>query len=123
LWIFSIAKCSNGKRFVDLRHRCYGVKGVRIVRLTIHVPDEQVLLSDEMDWHCALNDGFITDSEAESDLCDEREKTWPQEQYEAAKRLSWEKMFYLEREHDPAWGKQAPHSMCRRASGCLRRIW
>lgn len=92
----------------DLRKREFGVKGERRVRLTIKVPPDLVLLSDEEDWHHVLNGWFVTDTEAESDLWDMREKTWPREQYQQAMRQSWEKIFDLNRPQDPDWGRNGP---------------
>ena len=78
----------NGKPLADLRTREFGRKRERRVRLTLEVPSESVLLSDEEDWHHVLNAWFITDTEAESDLWDEREKAWPREQFQQAMRES-----------------------------------
>lgn len=98
----------DGKPLADLRKREFGLKGERRVRLTLEVPQELVLLSDEEDWHHVLNGWFITDTEAESDLWDEREKIWPNEQYQKAMRESWEKIFDLNRPQDPNWGRPGP---------------
>ena len=93
----------DSKPLADLRKREFGYKGKRTVRLTLEVPSEQVLLSDEEDWHCVLNNGFITDSEEEYDLWDEREKVWPKEEYLNAMRESWQKIFELNRPPVPSW--------------------
>jgi hypothetical protein len=98
----------GGKRALDLRHRGFGTQGNRTVRLTIEVPDAQVLLSNYDDWHNPLNNFFLTDNEAESDLWDARRQIWPPEEYEAARRLSWEKIFDLQRIQDPEWGRPGP---------------
>ena len=100
----------DGKQVADLRKREFGLKGERTVRLTLTVPPELVLLSDEEDWYCVLNGWFVTDTEAESDLWDEREKLWPQEQFQIAMRESWEKIFDLNRLQNPNCGRSArPH--------------
>ncbi|MDR2573394.1 MAG: DUF3841 domain-containing protein [Desulfovibrio sp.] len=98
----------NGKRGTDLRNCGLGHKGGLTVRLTIKISDEFVLLSDHADWHSVLNNWFITDSEAESDMWDERKKTWPKEQFTTAMRRSWEKIFDLNRKVDPAWRGSLP---------------
>jgi hypothetical protein len=41
-------------------------------------------------------------------MWDKREKSWPKEQLGIAMRTSWEKMFDLNREVDPAWGGIIP---------------
>lgn len=98
----------DGKPVADLRKRGFGLKGERTVRLALEVPSDLVLLSDEEDWYCVLNGWFVTATEAESDLWDEREKIWPQEQFQAAMRESWEKIFDLNRPQDPNWGRPGP---------------
>lgn len=98
----------NGKRMADLRSRDFAPMGKRYVRLTVDVPSELVLLSDEEDWHAVLSGCFHADTEAEWNLWNEREKSWPPEQYQAAMRASWEKIFDIEREQDPDWGRPGP---------------
>lgn len=98
----------DGKPKADLRKCEFGQKGELTVRLTLEVPPELVLLSDEEDWYCVLNGWFLTDSEAENDLWEEREKSWPQDRFKAAMRESWEKIFDLDRPQDPSWGRPGP---------------
>ena len=63
----------------------YGAPGKRVdlrvyrldkplLRLTLEVPDDLVLISDEEDWHAVLNNWYLSKSETESDLIDALEE-------------------------------------------------
>lgn len=70
----------------DMRcHARASEKGVPIVLLTVDVPDDKVLLSDFLYWHCVLNDDDII---FPFDL----DAVYPEE----VKRKSWENIFDIE---------------------------
>lgn len=60
-------------------------KGVPLVLLTVDVPDDKVLLSDFLYWHCVLNNGDIIFP-----------LDWDAVYPEDVKRKSWENIFDIE---------------------------
>jgi len=67
-----------------------------MVRLTLELEEQEVLVSDFDKWHCALNDGFCSDNEQE-------DKAWEKGLIALTKEESWERIFELDRPHDPSW--------------------
>jgi hypothetical protein len=69
-----------------------------MVCLELELPDHEVLLSDEENWHIVLNNCFYSKADNEAD--DENEWEWlhslSPEKQEAEKRKSWEKVFGIE---------------------------
>ena len=66
--------------------------------LTIEIPDEQVLLSDEGNWHHVLNNCFLNGADNKADY--EKTETWfdalqPNEK-QKVKTMSWERIFDVE---------------------------
>jgi len=63
--------------------------------LTIEVPDKQVLLSDEENWHYVLNNWFFSEakSEVNYDRLKARFNALPSHEKQKAKKKSWEKIF------------------------------
>jgi hypothetical protein len=63
--------------------------------LTIEVPDEAVLLSDFLDWHRVLNDGYLCAAKNESGC--RKEDDWfdslPPGEQRKTKEKSWERVF------------------------------
>ena len=60
--------------------------------IEIEVPDEQVLLSDEENWHFVLNNLHISEDEQESN----RIESLSYKEYEKIKCASWERIFDIE---------------------------
>lgn len=86
----------RNRRLHDFPAGAYGV------RLTLEVPDDEVLLSDCDLWAgMVLNDRPVTLSQAEDDAWD----TLPREQQtRAAREQTWTRIFELEhQEADPSW--------------------
>jgi hypothetical protein len=83
---------------VDLRRTEFNnYRGENCI-LTVEIPDEQVLLSDEENWHYVLNDWYLSEDNSEA----EHEKTelWfdslsPSERLEV-KQNSWERIFNVD---------------------------
>jgi len=80
---------------VDLRKREFNNYFGEQYALTIEVPDNLVLLSDEENWHFVLNGWHFGDSENESDY--DKEDAWfdalPPDEKQAVKLKSWERIF------------------------------
>jgi len=53
------------KKRPDMRIKGYSNKGDKIVLLTVEVDEKDVLLSDFMTWHIALNNQYMADDEEE----------------------------------------------------------
>ncbi len=80
----------------DMRHSAHHNTGTKIVRLTLELKEESVLLSDFDKWHCVLNDDFCSDTELEDE--DYREN-----KLAITKEESWERIFELDRTTDGEW--------------------
>jgi len=69
-----------------------------MVCLELELPDHEVLLSDEENWHIVLNNSFYSNADNEAD--DENEWEWLHslslEKQEVEKRKSWERVFDVE---------------------------
>ena len=79
----------------DLRRREFRNYYGEMVCIELEIPDEDVLLSDEVMWHIVLNNGYYGNSSDEAEY--EKDKKWfdslsAQKQNEI-KRKSWEKIF------------------------------
>jgi hypothetical protein len=80
---------------LDLRKAIFNNCRGEQYALTIEIPDEQVLLSDEENWHLVLNDSFIGDADNETDY--DKAIAWfdglPTYEQQQLKTKSWEKIF------------------------------
>lgn len=101
----------------DLRSFGHLAPGTRGVRLACEIPDEQILLSDFLLWHHALNYGYLSLSQAEEEafetelaLCGlTHMPSGPLSDPVFHQRIldSWQRIFELEGVGDPDWlGKQ-----------------
>ena len=63
--------------------------------ITIEIPDEQVLLSDEGLWHRVLNDGYLNPAtnEEDYDKNDEWFDNLPSTEQQREKEASWQEIF------------------------------
>lgn len=86
-----------GKR-VDLR-TFYQIKPV--LRLTLEVPDQLVLLNDYEFWHDVLGNSHISTSEAEYDRLEVLEDSGKLDQ--TVKEATWQRIFDLTQWGDPNW--------------------
>jgi len=83
----------------DLRAAGHLPDGQKGVRIELEINDREVLLSNFGDWHCVLNDSFLSRDEVENDQFDrERGKlayTWGQypEPLRSKVIASWERIF------------------------------
>ncbi len=95
----------------DLRYSGCGKRGEAMVRLTIEMPDERVLLSDFMNYNSVLMNDYIPDSEEDSERFDQemeragityadlRDGTGDDEirqSFQAKIIQSWDKIFDIE---------------------------
>lgn len=73
----------------------YGSAEESEVCLELEIPDDEVLLSDEEQWHNVLNDGYMgpAKNETELDLGDTWFSNLPSNEKEIRKRLSWREVF------------------------------
>lgn len=71
--------------------------------IELEVPDQDVLLSDECDWHIVLNNWYlIKDGTGDNEFDREYEwfKTLPETEQEIVKRKSWENIFHVRDENE-----------------------
>ncbi len=117
------------QRKPDMRASGLRPDGTDSFRLTLELPDAQVLLSDFEDWHAVLNGWYLGQSEAESDAFDAELAAaavpwgWPcPEPFYSRVLASWLRAFDLDRTgRDPArQGIQA--TFWRLAAPQVRRI-
>lgn len=97
----------------DLRNPGHLAPGTRGVRLACEISDEQILLSDFMLWHHALNYGYLSLDQAEEEafeaelaLCGlSRMPGGPLSDPHFHQRIldSWQRIFDLERIHNAGW--------------------
>jgi len=87
-----------GHKRPDLRCMEFRSYAEPMVCLELDLPDHEVLLSDEENWHIVLNNGFYSNADNEAD--DENEWEWLHslslEKQEVEKRKSWERVFDVE---------------------------
>jgi hypothetical protein len=81
----------------DMRSTSHFGSYTKCVRITVELEPADVLVSDFLDWHCVLNDGFNAHNEQEYDDFYEGKLVITKEQ-------SWERMFDYNRPRDPVWG-------------------
>jgi hypothetical protein len=83
---------------VDLRKGEFNNYRGEHYALTIEIPDEQVLLSDEEEWHYLLNDWFLSRAKNEPDY--EKAEAYfdalPPDDKQRVKEESWEQIFDIE---------------------------
>jgi hypothetical protein len=110
----------------------YGAPGRRVdlrtyypvgpwVRLTLNVPDELVLLSDEVDWHAVLNNWYLSASEAEYDRIEALEDAGVLQQSE--KEASWQRIFDLTQWGDPDWNGLASERYVQACTPWFEHAW
>ncbi len=80
---------------VDLRRSEFNNYSGEHYILTIDVPGEQVLLSDEENWHFVLNNWFLSGAKSEKDF--DKAEAWfdslPPDERQQVKEKSWEGIF------------------------------
>lgn len=80
----------------DMRSTGHFNSQTRCVRITLELDDKDVLISDFMEWHIVLNDGFNADNEQEYD-------DFYAGRLSITKEESWERIFDFQRSQDPEW--------------------
>lgn len=100
----------------DLRASGHLPPGTAGVRIEFVAPAEQVVLSDFDGWHAVLNDWYLSESENEAAL---QENRWP-----SAQRIerSWARIFDLSF-GDPVWRGVPEERSVQACLPCLRRNW
>lgn len=83
-----------------LRYKGYDEPGTKLVRITLDVPNNEVLLSDFSLFHNVLNDWYIPKNEQDLETYDERKTNLTKEEIYKLKLDSWDLIFDLEREDD-----------------------
>ena len=73
----------------DLRRTEFRSFSEPMLCIEIEKPDNEVLLSDEENWHFVLNDSYISDNEQDDNAFD----FLPEQQKEHLKEISWKKIF------------------------------
>jgi hypothetical protein len=91
------------------------------LRLTLNVPDELVLLSDYETWHGALNNWYISASEAEHDRADALEDAGKLEQH--VKERTWQRIFDLTQWADPDWIGKAEERHIQACTPWFEHAW
>lgn len=94
----------------DMRHSGHHTPGTKIVRLTLQLNEEDVLVSDFEKWHCILNNEFCSDSEIEDEKFRNGELS-------ISKQESWERIFELNRSHDTDWWGKVEDSILQGTTG------
>jgi hypothetical protein len=97
IWAWYLLSSKNVKP--DLRrYEFRGYEGEHYI-IEAEIPDEDVLLSDEVMWHHVLNDWYIAVNAEKDDITPEYEAddvrfdNLPPDEQECEKRRSWEKVF------------------------------
>ena len=92
-WAWHTLNWENKKP--DLRKTEFRSYSEASVCLELEIPENQVLLSDEENWHFVLNNWFFSDSDNEEDY--NKDEGWfdalPQDVQQYEKKKSWEKIF------------------------------
>ena len=96
----------------DLRSTKYAESGSEIVRLTIELPSEKVLLSDFDGWHMVLNDTFFSFNQKEHDAFYRAELSLTKEE-------SWKRIFDFETERDGDWFYSIEEIEYQGVTGCI----
>ena len=84
----------------DLRCKYYDTPGTKLVRLTLDVPDNEVLLSDFNLFYFVLNDWYIPKNQQDLEKYDKLKITLTNDELNKLKQDSWDLIFDLEREDD-----------------------
>ena len=86
----------------DLDEYDYVSNGSEAVCLEIEIPDEQVVLTDFINWHCVLNDSYCDEAITEEEW--DKEMEWFDSLYgEERKKVkidSWQRIFDTTRIHN-----------------------
>ncbi|MCR6630694.1 MAG: DUF3841 domain-containing protein [Magnetospirillum sp.] len=109
LWAW--AQWSGPNRRPDMRTGGHKPRGTQCYRLTLDVPQQQVVLSDFSDWHMVLNNGYLARSEAEADAFDAElaaagipKLSRDYGAFTARVEASWERVFDIDHASlHPAW--------------------
>lgn len=100
-----------GKRRPDMRFSGHGMSGTACFRLTLDVPEREVLLSDFDLWHFVLGGSYIAPNEADDDAFDGELAAagiplagpYP-EPFRRRVEQSWQRVFDFDHTGvDPAW--------------------
>lgn len=84
----------------DMRQSLHAETNSAIVRLTIQLEEEDVLVSDFEDWHFVLNNSYLAYSEAEYE-------EYKRGEAKHGKPDTWVRIFEMERDVEEAWaGKE-----------------
>lgn len=94
----------------DMRYSGHHNPSTNIVRLTLQLNEEDVLVSDFEKWHCVLNDEFCSDSEIEDDKFKNGKSTITKEE-------SWIRIFDFNRTHDVDWWGKVEESTLQGTTG------
>ncbi len=95
--------CTGKRKAPDMRKRDWAISGTAIVRLTLDVPEQEVLLSDFDLWHYPLNHWYLSTTEEE----DARVQTWSKQRQERSIQKSWQHIYDLTSEDEGfLFGKQ-----------------
>lgn len=83
------------KKKPDLRSERwgYGSKGDKYVRLEIDIPDEAVLLHDFDAWTIILNEGLLSETEAEDNLLEKQYAALDESGKRRMKYKNWQRVF------------------------------
>lgn len=99
IWAWYIFEGKNEKP--DLRKTDFRYYREDQVCIELEVPDQQVLLSDEGDWHIVLNNWYLVSNNI-SDKDFDREYEWfkalPVSEQKTVKQKSWERIFNVFKE-------------------------
>ncbi|WP_307442942.1 MULTISPECIES: DUF3841 domain-containing protein [unclassified Paenibacillus] len=85
----------------DMRTGGFFRRGTRCVRIQLNLNEEDVLVSDFMDWHCVLNNNYLSDNEQDWDEYIFAEDNGIDN--DEIKQKSWEKIFHWNRIRDVEW--------------------
>jgi hypothetical protein len=85
----------------DMRSGGHFRRGTQCVRVELILNDEDVLLSDFLDWHCVLNNNYVSDNEQDwEDYIYAEDNGFDKEEI---KNKSWEKIFQWDRIREVEW--------------------
>ncbi|MBQ7220995.1 MAG: DUF3841 domain-containing protein [Synergistaceae bacterium] len=73
----------------------WGIRGEKLYRLELEIPDSQVLLSDFDAWIIILNEGLLADTEEEDDELYRIYDSLPPEAQKEMRADNWERVFDL----------------------------
>lgn len=89
----------------DMRYSEFRIVKRPFVLMEIEIPDEQVLLSDEVSWHIVLNDGYDPEAktDAEFDQAYEYYQCQPDDVKKKMRIASWNNVFDITRHNEYDW--------------------